>query len=319
MAPVLAGRRVRVGAPRRPRSRCGCRTVGTPCRHARARGAATARAAAHVLHREHVAVVLEQVVDVDDVRVREVRRELRLVDEHLHEVRVVHEPRVQLLQHDIALERGRAALPGEEHLAHPSGREPPADVVVPERGGHRRGAGRVPRRRHQKRPPKTTAAPPSRRHRDLAPPRHPTSPSSARAPQWSRRQRRSADQDVRASCCERPSSYKDFARAVSPASFAARCHRASTASEPCHVALRERERRAAGATRTRARIPPRSAGPWAPAAPGAVESGAVMRLGRRDRRGRGGGSGGRRCGRAPPCWGAARAASAPRGRSRASR
>ena len=62
---------------------------------------------ADVLHRDEVlAVDRAQLEDVDDVRVGEARRQLRLLDEHLDEGRVVGEMRQDPLDHEGPLEPG---------------------------------------------------------------------------------------------------------------------------------------------------------------------------------------------------------------------
>jgi hypothetical protein len=94
--------------------------------------------AAHELHREverHALVVghRAEVVDVHRVRVREQRRELRLVAEHARELGIGREVREDPLHHELAGEAVRAFLPREEDLRHPARREPADEPVRSER------------------------------------------------------------------------------------------------------------------------------------------------------------------------------------------
>ena len=90
-----------------------------------------------VLHREKeplVAVVLE-LVDLDDVRVVEARRELRLFDEHRSEA-----PRGAVRGEDPLDDEDlvgalRASLLGEENLRHAAGPETADDLELAELGG----------------------------------------------------------------------------------------------------------------------------------------------------------------------------------------
>src|SRR6185312_9291186 len=84
-----------------------------------------------VLHRDvRDAVVLVDVVDVDDVRMIELRADLRLVEEHLDDPRVVGELRPQLLDHDFFFEAGHCRLAREIDLRHATDREPAEQRVA---------------------------------------------------------------------------------------------------------------------------------------------------------------------------------------------
>ena len=75
--------------------------------------------AVDVLHRDEVlAVVLTDVEDLDDVRVRERRRDARLVEEHLDERAVLVHRRQDPLDDEELLEAGDALLDREEELGH---------------------------------------------------------------------------------------------------------------------------------------------------------------------------------------------------------
>ena len=85
------------------------------------------------LHRDEVVVLdLSELVDVDDVRVRELRGELGLAEEHLHEVRRVGEVRQDALDRDASIEALEPALLGEEHLGHAAARDAPEQDVLAE-------------------------------------------------------------------------------------------------------------------------------------------------------------------------------------------
>jgi hypothetical protein len=68
-----------------------------------------------VLHREEVlARLAARVVDRDDVRVLQRRRELRLADEHLHELRILGLLAADPFEHDVRAAR----IDRERHLRH---------------------------------------------------------------------------------------------------------------------------------------------------------------------------------------------------------
>ena len=85
-----------------------------------------------VLHRDvRDAVVLVDVVDVDDVGVVELRADLRLVEEHLDDPRIVGELGAQALDDDFLLEAGHRGLAREINLGHAADREPAQQRVAP--------------------------------------------------------------------------------------------------------------------------------------------------------------------------------------------
>ena len=87
--------------------------------------------AVHVLHREEVlAVLLADVVDVDDVVVVQRRREPRLVEEHLHEPRVARAVVADLLDDHVALEPLDPSHPRQDHLCHSTRREVANELVL---------------------------------------------------------------------------------------------------------------------------------------------------------------------------------------------
>jgi hypothetical protein len=87
--------------------------------------------AVHVLHREEVlAVLLADVVDVDDVVVVQRRGEARLVEEHLHEHRIARALVADLLDHDVALEAFDPLDAREDHLRHSAGGEVAHELVL---------------------------------------------------------------------------------------------------------------------------------------------------------------------------------------------
>jgi hypothetical protein len=89
--------------------------------------------AVHVLHRdEEVVAVAPEVEDLRDVRVREARRDLRLVDEHLHEGLVVGVVGQDPLDGHRALEAVRAREPRVEHLGHPPDVDALEELVLAE-------------------------------------------------------------------------------------------------------------------------------------------------------------------------------------------
>ena len=63
---------------------------------------------------------------------RELRGELGLAEEHLHEVGRVGEVRQDALDRDAAVEALEAALLREEHLGHPATRDAPQQDVLAE-------------------------------------------------------------------------------------------------------------------------------------------------------------------------------------------
>ena len=80
--------------------------------------------ALHVLHDEVVALVARpDLEDGDDVRVVDPRGEPRLVEEHLDELGLAREVRVQALDGDEPLKAARAREAPEVHGRHPAGRE----------------------------------------------------------------------------------------------------------------------------------------------------------------------------------------------------
>jgi hypothetical protein len=87
-----------------------------------------------VLHGDEVVLVhLSEVVDVDDVGVRELRGQARLVEEHPDEVLRIDEMRQDPLHGDHALEALRAALAREEHLRHAAASQSLDELVLTER------------------------------------------------------------------------------------------------------------------------------------------------------------------------------------------
>ena len=90
-----------------------------------------------VLHRDEVLTVrLPDVEDLDDVRVRERRRDARLVQQHLDERAVLVHGRQDPLDDEQLLEAGDALLDGEEQLRHPARRELANEGVLAEPGRH---------------------------------------------------------------------------------------------------------------------------------------------------------------------------------------
>ena len=84
-----------------------------------------------VLHRDvRDAVVLVDVVDVDDVGMVELRADLRLVEEHLDDARIVGELLAEALDHDLLLEARHRGLPREIDLGHAADGEPPHQRVA---------------------------------------------------------------------------------------------------------------------------------------------------------------------------------------------
>ena len=61
----------------------------------------------------------------------QVRRDARLVEEHLDEARIARVLRADPLEHHVPLEPLDAIGPREEHVRHPPGREAPEDPIPP--------------------------------------------------------------------------------------------------------------------------------------------------------------------------------------------
>ena len=96
-----------------------------------------------VLHDdEELAVLLAELVDLHDVGVREARRDLRLVDEHVDELRILVVRAEDLLDDDGALEAGGAFAARTIHVRHASAAEAGSERVLTE-------AMRRKRRRHE--------------------------------------------------------------------------------------------------------------------------------------------------------------------------
>jgi hypothetical protein len=73
------------------------------------------------LHHQVVAAVLERELEhLDDVRVDEAGGDVRLVDEHPHELGLARQARVDALEHERPREAGRSLADGAEHLGHPA-------------------------------------------------------------------------------------------------------------------------------------------------------------------------------------------------------
>jgi hypothetical protein len=86
-----------------------------------------------VLHGEEVGpVVLADVVDLDDVRVVERRREAGLAEEHLDQALVVGVLLEHALERDELLEAVDRDRPGDEQLRHPAGAEAVEELVLAE-------------------------------------------------------------------------------------------------------------------------------------------------------------------------------------------
>ena len=80
--------------------------------------------ALHVLHDDVVPLLARpDLEDGDDVRVVDPRGEARLVEEHLDELGVAREVRMQALDPDEALKAPGAGEAPEVHRRHPAGRE----------------------------------------------------------------------------------------------------------------------------------------------------------------------------------------------------
>ena len=106
--------------------------IGEP--GSRARGEEqTERGPVDVLHGDEVAALgLAEVEDLHQVRVVELRRELRLVEEHLDELRVLRQVREDALDDQQLLEAHRPVGLGEEHLGHAAGGELAEQLVLPQ-------------------------------------------------------------------------------------------------------------------------------------------------------------------------------------------
>ena len=82
------------------------------------------------------AVLLEEVVDRDDVRVAQRARDPRLADEALRERRVAGQERRELLQRDVAPEAGLAREVHDGHPAPPDLLDDPVRTDLLRRHGH---------------------------------------------------------------------------------------------------------------------------------------------------------------------------------------
>ena len=98
-------------------------------------------AAVDVLERDVVAGVDDaEVEDLRDVRVVQLNRDLRLVDEHADEVLVLRDVRQDALDRDQALEALDTVGLGPEHLGHTADVDPLEEIVLSERDGLSHGA-----------------------------------------------------------------------------------------------------------------------------------------------------------------------------------
>src|SRR6185312_16133524 len=73
---------------------------------------------------------LTDVVDLRDVRVLQLRREPRLVEEHPHERLIVRAMPEDPLEHDVALDSRRARTAREKDLGHSTSRELRQNLVT---------------------------------------------------------------------------------------------------------------------------------------------------------------------------------------------
>jgi hypothetical protein len=90
--------------------------------------------AVDILHRDEVVGVdLAEVIDLHDVRVAELRGELRLAEEHLDEVGGIGVMRQDALDRDPAIQTIDRAPLCEKHLRHPAARDSALQDVGPER------------------------------------------------------------------------------------------------------------------------------------------------------------------------------------------
>ncbi len=132
-------------------------------------------AAVDVLHRDEVAAGLDlpEVVDVDDVRVVQLGRELGLVGEHRDELFVVGQVRKDLLDRDDLLESFHARSLGLVELGHAAAGDPFQDLVLAEAvGARRRDRGRgllAAARRLRRNRPARRRRHPGRRHTGMRP------------------------------------------------------------------------------------------------------------------------------------------------------
>ena len=93
-------------------------------------------AAGDVLHRDvEVLVVLAELEHLDDVRVRQLHRDPRLVHEHVDELGVLAHGGQDLLDRQQALEAFHAERLGDEHLCHPAHGNALEEKIVPESDG----------------------------------------------------------------------------------------------------------------------------------------------------------------------------------------
>ncbi len=100
-------------------------------------------AAGDVLHGDvEVLVVLAELEDLHDVRVRELHRDARLVDEHGDELGVLAHGGEDFLDGEQALEPLHAKGLGDEHLGHSADGDPLEEQVFPELGRMAHGDGR---------------------------------------------------------------------------------------------------------------------------------------------------------------------------------
>src|SRR6185437_9478317 len=89
----------------------------------------------HVLHGDEVGPVrLAELVDLDDVRVQQQRRDLRLSDEHRLEVARLREAGEDPLQDQLALEPLGSGHEGPVDLGHPPFADAPEQLVTTEHG-----------------------------------------------------------------------------------------------------------------------------------------------------------------------------------------
>ena len=89
------------------------------------------RAALDVLHREVVQSTIDaELLDMDHVGMADLRADPRLVDEHVHEPRIVGQVRVDHLERDAAGESRRAVPPRQIQRGHPT-RPQPLDDLEP--------------------------------------------------------------------------------------------------------------------------------------------------------------------------------------------
>ncbi len=87
---------------------------------------------------EVTAVHHPEVEDLDDVRVSQLRRDARFLEEEPNELGVRFERRQDALQTNVLLERSGATAHGDERLGHPPRAESPLELVRPEAPEFRR-------------------------------------------------------------------------------------------------------------------------------------------------------------------------------------